>query len=332
MGARTRALALLIALVVTAAAALTGCGGDDDDASTTTTTEDGSAMTTTTTGSPDPTDAVVIAHRGASGYAPEHTFASYDLAIEQGADYIEQDLQMTADGVLVVLHDGTLDRTARGPAESCTGTVATKTLAQLRECDVGSWFNEANPDLAKPEYVGLKIPTMEEVLDRYGTDVRYYIETKSPGEQPGMEQALLDLLDQAGLTEPAGANRPVIIQSFSADSLRLVHSLRPELPLVQLVVTSATPLDPALLDAMPDYAVGVGPSKANVDAGFVDAAHALCLDVHPYTVDEPDEMALLLDAGVDGMFTNVPDRLLEVREQHPAPPDHCAPPALAGDG
>lgn len=71
-----------------------------------------------------------IGHRGAAGLAPEHTFASYDLALELGADYIEQDLRMTRDGVLVVLHDEDLDRTTRGPAQNCTGSVSEKTLAQ----------------------------------------------------------------------------------------------------------------------------------------------------------------------------------------------------------
>ena len=107
---------------------------------------------------------MVIGHRGASADAPEHTFASYDLALEQGADYIEQDLQLTADGVLVVLHDDTLARTARGPAGSCTGPVADKTLDQLQDCEVGSWFNEANPDEADPAFADLAIPTMEAVL------------------------------------------------------------------------------------------------------------------------------------------------------------------------
>ncbi|MBA2534784.1 MAG: glycerophosphodiester phosphodiesterase, partial [Rubrobacter sp.] len=121
-----------------------------------------------------PKDAPVlnIGHRGASGYAPEHTFASYDLAIELGADYIEQDLQLTKDGVLVVLHDETLDRTARPTAESapgdCTGLVREKTLAQIKTCEVGSWFNEAYLQYASPDYVGLKIPTLEEVFQRYG--------------------------------------------------------------------------------------------------------------------------------------------------------------------
>src|SRR5439155_1528352 len=127
-----------------------------------------------------------IGHRGASGYAPEHTFASYDLALKLGADYIEQDVQMTSDGVLVVTHDETLDRTARGPAEDCTGPVKTKTLAQIKRCDAGSWFG--------PQFEGERIPTLEEVFQRYGRQANYYIETKSPEIYPGMEEALLALL------------------------------------------------------------------------------------------------------------------------------------------
>ncbi|HET9609491.1 MAG TPA: glycerophosphodiester phosphodiesterase [Acidimicrobiales bacterium] len=315
--------AVLSTLLV--AVAVAGCGGGGDDAtapSDVTTTADAGSGTGTSESTAAPA-ATVIAHRGASAYAPEHTVAAYDLALAQGADYIEQDLQLTADGVLVALHDDTLDRTARGPADSCTGPVTTRTLAQLRECDVGSWFNDAHPDLADPAYVGLRIPTMEEIVERYGPDVRYYVETKSPEAQPGMEQALLDLLDGTGLAGAAGRSRQVLIQSFSADSLRLIHARRPELPLVQLLPVGPSPVDEAMLDEIRQYAVAIGPSSGNVDAAIVDAAHARCLDVHPYTVDDPDEMGRLLDAGVDGMFTNVPDRLLELRDRHPDPPAHC---------
>jgi glycerophosphoryl diester phosphodiesterase len=267
---------------------------------------------------------IVIAHRGASGYAPEHTFAAYDLAIEQGADYLEQDLQLTADGVLVVLHDATLDRTARGPAGSCTGPVAEKTLAQIEECEVGSWFNEAHPDRADPAYVGLRIPTMQQVIDRYGDRARYYIELKALGAGSGMEAPLLDLLANAGLLD-ANAGRPVIVQSFGADVLRTVHASRPELPLVQLLPDTGSPIDVATLDRALEYATAVGPASAGVDQGVVTAAHARCLDVHPYTVDDPDEMARLLDAGVDGLFTNRPDVLRAAVAGRPGRSDRCAP-------
>src|ERR687886_403191 len=179
-----------------------------------------------TTGGTLPDAPVVnIGHRGASGLAPEHTIPSYDLALKLGADYIEQDLQMTKDGVLVAMHDETLDRTARGPKNNCTGPVIEKTLAQIKTCDVGSWFNEAYPQYARPEYVGLKIPTLEELFKRYGTSVNYYIETKNPKASPGMEEELLRLMDEYGLTQPAAENWRVLIQSFSSDSLKKIHEL-----------------------------------------------------------------------------------------------------------
>jgi glycerophosphoryl diester phosphodiesterase len=253
---------------------------------------------------------VNIGHRGASGYAPEHTFAAYDLALDLGADYIEQDLQLTSDGVLVVLHDTTLDRTARGLAANCTGLVSSKTLAQIKTCDVGTWFNEANPTLARPEYVGLQIPTLEEVFQRYKKRVNYYIETKAPEAVEQMEEKLLALLDQYKLRRPAKRAWQVLIQSFSAASLQKIHTIDPELPLILL--SFAFPEPPALdtaLDAAAAYAVGVGPSTFGLDADVVNGAHARCLAVHPYTINLEADMASLVGLGVDGMFTNFPDRL-----------------------
>ena len=255
-----------------------------------------------------------IGHRGASGYAPEHTFAAYDLALRQGADYIEQDLQLTRDGVLVVMHDETLDRTARPTAESepgdCTGLVREKTLAQIKTCDVGSWFNEAYPQYAEEEYVGLKIPTLEEVFARYRNSTAYYIETKSPESAPGMEEELLRLMDEYGLREPAADRWQVLIQSFSPASLQTIHAEDPSLPLIQLFSASeSSETIQARLDATASYAVGIGPSKDDIDTALVEAAHSRCLDLHPYTVNEPAEMRSLIEIGVDGMFTNFPDRL-----------------------
>ncbi|HEV2770166.1 MAG TPA: glycerophosphodiester phosphodiesterase [Solirubrobacteraceae bacterium] len=255
-----------------------------------------------------------IAHRGASGLAPEHTFAAYDLALKQGADFIEQDLQQTSDGTLVVLHDETLDRAARGPVENCTGLVATKTLEQIRTCDVGSWFNERYPDRARGEYVGLRIPTLEEVLRRYRHRTNLYIETKDPDQANAMEERLVALLDEYHLLRPAQRRWQVLVQSFSPASLLRVRDLEPGLPLVQLFSSRETSGSiQARLDGVEDYAVGIGPSKTDVDAALVQAAHARCLDVHPYTLlDDPDEIRGLIDLGVDGMFANFPAVLEEV--------------------
>ncbi len=267
------------------------------------------ALLATTAGAVAPAPVLNIGHRGASGYAPEHTIASYDLALALGADYIEQDLQLTSDGVLVCLHDTTLDRTARGAAENCTGLVSDKTLAQIKTCDVGSWFNDANPSLARPEYVGLQIPTLEEVFQRYQRRANYYIETKAPETADHMEERLLALMDQYRLRRTA-RRWQVLIQSFSAASLQKVHALDPSLPLIQLVVAfGASPVLEQSLDAIAAYAVGVGPNLLFTNAALMAAARARCLDVHPYTVNQPADMTALIAAGANGMFTNVPDTL-----------------------
>lgn len=247
----------------------------------------------------------VIAHRGASGHAPEHTFAAYDLALEMGADYLEQDIAMTRDGVLVCLHDATLDRTARGPAENCTGRVGTKTLAQLRTCDMGAWFNEAYPDRARPEYVGQVIPTLEEVFRRYGTDVNYYIETKTLGTLRPMEPELLRLINAYGLREGAVQRRQVLVQSFTPDSLLRMRLLDPELPLVQLLFGGSSVTVPVAAT----YSFGIGPPVGETTQALVDQAHALGLAVHPYTVNETEDLDRIGNLCVDGIFTNFPDRM-----------------------
>lgn len=263
-------------------------------------------------GAETPADPVVnIGHRGASGLAPEHTFAAYDLALKKGADYIEQDVQLTSDGVLVSLHDTTLDRTARGPAENCTGAIRSKTLAQVKTCDMGIWFNQAFPQLARPEYVGQRIPTLEEVFRRYrlrsNLPTNFYIETKDPQLSLGMEEELLRLMGLYGLLNPAADRWHVLIQSFAPESLQKIHALNPTLPLIQLSPVG-TGVEPTL-DVVATYAVGIGPSSGGVTAALVNAAHQRCLDVHPYTVNDPGQMANLVALGVDGMFTNFPDRL-----------------------
>jgi len=273
----------------------------------------GSASGATATKAPADAPVLNVGHRGASGYAPEHTIPAYDLALRLGADYIEQDLQLTKDGVLVAMHDETLDRTARGPKNNCTGLVIEKTLAQIKTCDVGSWFNEAYPQYAKPEYVGLKILTLEEIFRRYGKGVNYYIETKNPEAAPGMEEELLRLMNEYGLTQPAADHWQVLIQSFSPASLQKIHAINLSLPLIQLYDSTETSASiQTSLDTTRTYGVGIGPSKTDVDASLVGAAHGRCLDIHPYTVNEKQEMKALISLGVDGMFTNFPDRLDQV--------------------
>jgi glycerophosphoryl diester phosphodiesterase len=278
---------------------------------------------------------VVIAHRGASLAAPEHTFAAYDLAMEQGADYLEQDVQLTKDGRLVVLHDPSLERTVRGPAASCTGLVSDHTVEDLAACEAGSWFNEAHPDLADDAYSTQTIPTLDQVLDRYLTDARYYIEVKAPDDQPEMVPTLLALIakaeaDWADVAPTDGELPRFVIQSFSADSLRAVHEERPDLPLVQLIRNGEPVPDGAALDAIAEYAVAIGPPKTMATSSLIADANDRCLDVHPYTIDDPAEMATVLDAGAGGMFSDDPGALRRVVAAQPEGDALCPATATAG--
>ena len=185
---------------------------------------------------------------------------------------------------------------------------------------MGSWFNEAYPRYASEEYVGLRIPTLEEVFQRYRRSANYYIETKSPESAPGMEEALLGLMEEYGLVRPAAEKWQVLIQSFSPASLVKIHALNPSLPLIQLYADAETSQTiQSRLDFTATYAVGIGPSKNDVDRPLVEAASARCLDLHPYTVNEKAEMQSLISPGVDAMFTNFPDRLEEVLGKKAAP-------------
>ena len=277
--------------------------------------------------SPGAADRVVnIAHRGASAHAPENTLAAFDLAQQMNADYLELDVFLTRDGVPVVLHDATLNRTTRGPTENCTGEVGEKTLAQLRTCEAGSWFNRTHSAAARPAYAsGVAVPTLEEVFQRYGQRANYLVEIKQPQRVPGVEAKVLELYERYGLRKPAAERWQVVTQSFSEESMRTLHALAPEIPLNQLLYNRETPESiRAKLDRIREYAIGIGPAKNTVTAEVVRAAHQRCLRVFPYTVNDPQEISALLALGVDGIISDFPERVNSALREHRAPP------ALAG--
>jgi glycerophosphoryl diester phosphodiesterase len=259
-----------------------------------------------------------IAHRGASGSAPEATRPAFEKAVTARADYLEMDIQMSRDGYLVAIHDTYLERTTDG-----SGRVGDHTLAQLKALDAGSWFNRAHPDRADPAYAGLQLLTLDEIIEAFGTNRRYYIETKSPELYPGVEEKLIETLEAHGLIE----RNNVVLQSFSADSLKKLHALNTDVPLIQLLWYGLT-ADGELVEesgiadfrAIARYATGVGPNVQDggqrvVDAAFIARAHRAGLLVHVYTVDDTGTMNELIDAGVDGIFTNFPARLDRVLDR-----------------
>jgi len=252
---------------------------------------------------------VVIAHRGASAVAPEHTISAFDKAVEERTDYIELDVQRTKDGALVVIHDATLDRTMRGGSFDCTGRVADRTIAQIERCDAGSWFNSAYPNQARPEFAGLRVPRLADVLARYGATTKLYIEIKDPESYPGIEADLIALFQRHGIVSGAPSSPRVFIQSFSMASLLRVRSLDPTLPLIQLYAAASSPAIIAQLSEVRSYAAGIGVRKDDITAALIQSAHAGCLLVHAYSSDDELEMLSLLAMGVDGIFTGRPDQL-----------------------
>jgi glycerophosphoryl diester phosphodiesterase len=234
----------------------------------------------------------VIAHRGASGYAPENTIAAFRRAVALGATFIETDLQLSHDARLVAIHDDTVNRTTNGE-----GSVRDLTLADLRRLDAGSWFGS--------EFAGEHIPTVEEVLDfskKY--DAVCYLEMKSGGAW-GAEHVLV-----SALRESQQAARVVII-SFDDGILGTLRKMEPSLMTGLLVEGQIeNPLDRALEVGARQVAV----RGDLVTPALIAEAHKKDLQVICWTVNHPAHIRLLMEAGVDGIMSDYPDRIVAAKK------------------
>lgn len=205
----------------------------------------------------------VIAHRGASFDAPESTAAAYKLARDLGADYLEMDLQRSKDGVLFALHDNNLQRTtdvATKFPERKDSLANEFTIAELKTLDAGSWFNSAYPDRARASYAGLKILTLDEIIDiAQGNPLHkpgLYIETKEPKQFPGIERDLKDKLQDRGWLSPTGSKLAksnlavgqgkgkVVLQTFEKSSLELLEKEMPQVPKILLLWVGEGSIEP----------------------------------------------------------------------------------------
>lgn len=282
-------------------------------------------------GSAAPTGKWNVAHRGASAYAPEHTLASYRLALEQGADFVEQDLAVTRDGVLICLHDPTLDRTTNVeelfPDRATTVTWEGKTvrawlandftLAEIKTLDAGSWFD--------PKFAGERIPTFDEAVALVRGKAGLIPELKTPevyeGRTVDFERLVAESLDKHRL-RGAGADpkTPVVLQTFSESSAKKLAQMRIGVPVVLLLSNGKGWDSPAKVKEWKPFVQILGPNKAIVEANpaLVQWAHAEGMTVVPYTFRSantgkfPDVAAemrhFLYTLGVDGVFTDNPDR------------------------
>ena len=232
--------------------------------------------------SPQP---LVIAHRGASGDRPENTHSAFQLAVDQRADMIEIDLHLSRDGAIVVRHDADLS------SVGLNREIRAVDLARIQDLDAGG---------------GEKIPTLDEVLDRFGTEIAFNLELKtgSEGAYPGLEAAALRAVEARGLLAST------LFSAFCDDVLGRLRGLSSQARLAVLV--SARRPAGALERARAVGAEALNPAFLLASADFIDAAHAEGFAVYPYTVDALAELRRCLEAGVDGLFTNYPDRLREL--------------------
>ncbi|WUH92306.1 glycerophosphodiester phosphodiesterase [Streptomyces sp. NBC_00433] len=255
----------------------------------------------------------VVAHRGASEDVPEHTLAAYRKAIEDGADALECDIRLTADGELVCVHDWRVNRTSNG-----RGAVSSLELADLAALDFGSWKGQhADPetperhDLAERSRV-LTLRRLLELVADTDRRVELAIETKHPTRWAGqVEERLIDLLHRFGLDRPAppGEASQVRVMSFSSRSLRRVRLAAPALPTVYLMQY----VSPRHRDGRLPAGVRVaGPSMRIVRAnpGYVARLHRAGNRVHVWTVDDPADVELCARLGVDAIITNRPRQVL----------------------
>ncbi|MFG3370732.1 glycerophosphodiester phosphodiesterase [Streptomyces sp. NPDC090032] len=247
---------------------------------------------------------VVVAHRGGSQYAPENTLQAIDKADKLGFDWVENDVQRTKDGRLVVIHDTNLARTTnvekvfpgRAPYN-----VRDFTAAQIAKLDAGSWKGA--------KFTGARIPTLTQYLDRVDHNhQKLLMEIKDPELYPGIEKDVLRLLGKEGWLNRDHVRNRLVIQSFSAASVRTVHERRPD-------ITTGFLGTPAK-DDLPRYARFadlINPGNGTISARYVAAVHAFRgphgkrLQLFTWTVNDAATARRMAGFGVDGIISNVPD-------------------------
>lgn len=238
-----------------------------------------------------------MGHRGAAGVLPENTLASFRAALDAGADVLEMDVHGTRDGHVVVFHDATLDRTTDG-----SGEVRTLTLDELRRLDASARFAPAPGHAALPFERPLRVPTFDEVLAAF-PGARLNVEIKQA--EPALEELVLAALDRHQ------ARGRVLLAAENAIIARRIRAAAPDVLTgmsAEDVYGFLTSLDDPAYRA-PGFALQVPVrfgDMAIVTPQTVARAHALGMEVHVWTVDDPGEMEELLAMGVDGLITNVP--------------------------
>jgi glycerophosphoryl diester phosphodiesterase len=223
----------------------------------------------------------LMAHRGASALAPENTLAAFRKALETKSQWVELDAHLTADGEVVVMHDGTVDRTTDG-----TGPISKMTLAQIKALDAGSWF--------KPEFAGERVPTLAEVVALLGKRLRINVEIKSSGNA-ATAQKVVEILRKGGVLEQS------MISSFRLQAVLEVRKYS-SVPLLALISGKASDLQIVIDKGLPYFNI----EYRQVDAALVEKARAAGVRLCVWTVDNPTLWPRFVELGADILCTNRP--------------------------
>jgi glycerophosphoryl diester phosphodiesterase len=250
-------------------------------------------------------DVDVVAHRGSSGAAPENTLAAVELAITHRADVVENDIQRTADGELVIMHDTTLARTTDVEQvfpDRSPWNVRDFTLAEIKQLDAGSWFAAG--------YAGERVPTLEEWVRAVGRHAGMLLEVKEPRLYPGIEADVDKELRSLPVFGWALRNDKVVVQSFDHQWLRAYDQLAVDVP-VGLLFAGGPPSETQLADAA-TWADQANPALGDMTEATVDQIHSHGLETHVWTVNGGQDMRRAIDWGVDGIITNYPQVLVDI--------------------
>ena len=239
---------------------------------------------------------LVVAHRGASAAAPENTMDAFRLGVEAGADAIELDVHLTADGQLAVIHDDTLDRTTNR-----TGRVAELTMDDIREADAGATFIRPGDTGYAFDARGVKVPTLPEVLDWLPDGIGLVVEIKA--------RAAADAVAAAVAGTPVRESQRLAVISFDEVAIDRVRELDPGVRTGYLLVPTQ-PIEPALVWATEHGHVGVFPWDGDLGLDplpLLAQAHAYGREIGCYVVNDPERMQHLAACGLWGFVTDVPD-------------------------
>lgn len=228
---------------------------------------------------------VSVAHRGASGYAPENTHAAFRKGLELGADFLEFDLHLSKDGELIIMHDDKVNRTTNGD-----GFVSDYTLAELKKLDAGSKFHK--------DFKGEKIITLEELFSDFYGQIGLLIEIKKPSKYPGIEEKVAAVLaEYSDLSS-------VIVQSFDIESMRKMHQLVPELQVALLMKRSASQLSSKKIEDLSSFATFINFNISHVNKHIIDQIHSYGGKVLVWSAKDVRSINKAYQYGVDGIITD----------------------------